>query len=956
MQEFFKTILAEEGFYCLVGMNKNLPDRIIHKFLGTLDEVDVETKNFLSEDRDVYFSLSTIIDPKALKPRAKKNCYKCKSFWLDVDCGEDKHNSKKGYKTKEVAMTALNKFLEDTNLPTPWINDSGNGLHIYFPIKEAIDIKEWSPLSKALVSLCKAHGFLADPGVTIDAARILRVPNTYNYKNEEKKLVKVLQSINDSYSLESIINVLPQDVIDDESKVPSDKVNLSVVDKAVAGNNKFLFSSLAKKSLRGEGCNQIAISCKNQASTSYDTWRGILSIAQHCSDRNTAIHKVSSKHPEYDYSYTEKTASDTEGEEKRPFKCITFERYFPDGCKGCKFKNKIHSPISLAKIVEASAIPNILNIPLPYSNGSDKENEPTSSQSTELIDSSEGEYPPPPHPYFVGKNGGIYRYKNDGGEELVYKYNLFIVQRIDDPNEGESICFRLQLPKDNPRDFTIASEEIASLDLLTKRLAKKGVMVANYKIIKQYIVDVILHYQLQKEADMAHHQFGWTRKNSFVVGTSEVINNRRQYVPPTVSTSDMTDWYQSKGSIEKWKEAFNSYGRDGMEGNAFAALSAFGSPLLKIATNHKGIMVNLKHNDSGSGKTTTLRVINSVWGHPEYPLRAPNDTKNSLAQRMGTLNNIPFTIDELTNTKPEEISNLLYAATQGRGKDRMENNKNALRVNNTTWATITITSGNSSYYLKLHEIKDLPKGEIMRCVEYSMPEHTLISVDEGRRLFDEVLLENYGHAWYPYICAVQSNKEGIIQEVKKHVEVLHKSLDLSPAYRFYAALGAVNIVGGKVAQECGLHDYDLRKLNEFYKDTILDIKTDLNIDKRDFKDYISRFLTDHYNDYTLVINSTSDGRKGKIAEPPLHSPRRATKIRKEPDTDKIYVDLGFLKSCCAQSQTDVGDLISGLSRNKYIIDKTRKGLSKGTPLSSSPVPVIVLDATKLDIGVYKDAV
>ena len=38
MQEFFKTILAEEGFYCLVGMNKNLPDRIIHKFLGTLDD------------------------------------------------------------------------------------------------------------------------------------------------------------------------------------------------------------------------------------------------------------------------------------------------------------------------------------------------------------------------------------------------------------------------------------------------------------------------------------------------------------------------------------------------------------------------------------------------------------------------------------------------------------------------------------------------------------------------------------------------------------------------------------------------------------------------------------------------------------------------------------------------------------------------------------------------------
>ena len=170
-------------------------------------------------------------------------------------------------------------------------------------------------------------------------------------------------------------------------------------------------------------------------------------------------------------------------------------------------------------------------------------------------------------------------------------------------------------------------------------------------------------------------------------------------------------------------------------------------------------------------------------------------------------------------------------------------------------------------------------------------------------------------------------------------------------------LGAVNIVGGKVAQECGLHDYNLIRLNEFYKDTITDIKTDLNIDKKDYKDYLAKFLTDNYNDYTLVINSTSDARKGKIVEPPLHTPRRATKIRKEPDTGLIYIDTGFLRSSCAQSQTDVGDLVVDLIKSKHIIKKgVRKGLSKGTPLSSLPTPTIVLDASKLDIDVYKDEV
>lgn len=97
-------------------------------------------------------------------------------------------------------------------------------------------------------------------------------------------------------------------------------------------------------------------------------------------------------------------------------------------------------------------------------------------------------------------------------------------------------------------------------------------------------------------------------------------------------------------------------------------------------------------------------------------------------------------------------------------------------------------------------------------------------MDEGIRLFDELLMENYGHAWYPYIHAVMQNRDGIAENVKRVSKQISDKLNLLPSFRFYAALGAVNLVGGEVSRELGLHDYSLERLHEFYMDTISNIR------------------------------------------------------------------------------------------------------------------------------------
>jgi uncharacterized protein (DUF927 family) len=138
----------------------------------------------------------------------------------------------------------------------------------------------------------------------------------------------------------------------------------------------------------------------------------------------------------------------------------------------------------------------------------------------------------------------------------------------------------------------------------------------------------------------------------------------------------------------------NFYNTPGLEPHALALFFGFGSPLLKFIGGEavKGAMIHLKSNESGSGKTTAQMMVNSIFGHPSELLMTKDDTYNAKMHRLGLLNNIAFTVDEVTNAEDKELSAMAYGFTTGRAKHRMEAMTNKLRANNTFWNAITITS------------------------------------------------------------------------------------------------------------------------------------------------------------------------------------------------------------------------------------------------------------------------
>ena len=90
-------------------------------------------------------------------------------------------------------------------------------------------------------------------------------------------------------------------------------------------------------------------------------------------------------------------------------------------------------------------------------------------------------------------------------------------------------------------------------------------------------------------------------------------------------------------------------------------------------------------------------------------------------QRLGSMQSLTPTIDEITNMEPKMMSNLIYDITSGRGKNRMDAKANRERLNKTTWSIPVVSTSNTRIRDKLLSIKAFPDAELMRILEDKLP-------------------------------------------------------------------------------------------------------------------------------------------------------------------------------------------------------------------------------------------
>lgn len=871
---------------------------------------------------DAYYALATFIEGNS---RRAANAQFVKSLFLDLDCGAGK-----SYETQAQALLGLKAFCKTTGMPRPLLVNSGRGVHAYWPLQEALNPQQWIPLATQFKKLCEAHSLHADPAVTADVARILRVPDTLNFKDTPPKPVEILSDTL-VYSTYEQLSELVGAGVPLKNFAP---MEMDDATKALLGSFVSRFKTIIVKTAKGVGCQQLGRIYAEQEKIEEPLWRAALSVANVCVDRDRAIHLLSRKHPDYDAEYTEKKAADTKG----PYTCETFEKLSPGGCEGCPNKGAIRSPVVLGREIEEATDEDNVVLEKPA-------DIPTAPAQTYVIP----KYPPP---YLRPKNGGVA--KRVRGEEAdievpIYHNDIYVVRRMMDAEAGESVLIRLHLPKDGVREFTIPLTAIGSKEEFRKHVAAKGVALVKVDDLMFYISDWVNHLQMNSAADIAKRQFGWTDDifKSFVVGDKEIFADRIEMNAPSKATARLIPYFRSSGTLEQWKATTEFFNRPGFELYQFAIGVGFGSPLMSLTAINAAI-VHLWSEDSGLGKTTVLHCASGIWGDPMEVMTTENDTVNTRMNRADIYKNIILPLDEITSVKAQELSDMVKAYTHGHQRNRLDRSANVERVRGEAWQQLCLSTGNRDLIEVISTVKALPRAEAMRVLGLHVSKADLPAKIET----DELALrlkQHYGTACIPYLQYLIKDMDNVRKLFKSTQEKLDAAIGLTAQERFYSAIAACSITGLIIAKRLGLVSFRIAPIVAWLIDVMKKTKEEVGTLNFNVEKIINDYLAENYNNI-LRIKSTDDARNPQndmdVLIIPDSTPRISLVARYEYDIKKMYLMLKPLKDWCSKQQLNYNSIESQLAKSRMQARKEKKRMSKGTRLNLPSDYVLVLDCSE----------
>ena len=924
--DFLRVLLSDNGHYCIFAANG---DTRIQKFYDTIEDAERAGQEFSARGLHAYFALGTYNEASN---RKAINVREMKSLFLDLDCGPLKE-----YPSQKAAVDALRAFCKKLSLPKPMMVNSGNGVHVYWPLTEAVSAGQWVIEAQRLKQACVDNGLLADPVVTANLAQILRIPGTYNYKSDPPLPVEFFGvSMPEPVVLDeftSKLGVLAKPVLN------IDLGNDALYD-AYVDNSENVFKTIMKKTVEGRGCEQLKYIAMNQSEVSEPLWRAGLSIAKFCSDGDIAATKISSKHPNYNEADMRKKM----GEIKGPYTCARFDELNEGTCRDCPLWGEIKSPIVLGKRIRQSEGEVTVTAPI---------------LKAGVKKSEDFAIPEFPSPYFRGAAGGVWtRSSNADGdveEDLIYHHDIYITRRLHDIELGETLVFRLHLPRDGVRQFNVPLTSITSREEFRKCMAKEGVTAFGKGMDKlmAYTTKWVDELQRTTVADEAHRQFGWADDNmdAFVLGDKLVTATGVDFNPPSTATASLIGAFEAKGTREKNLELLEFYNKPHYELHQYVVGVGFGSPLMAV-TGLNSMSIHL-YGGSGVGKTTAQMAALGIWGSPDELMNKPEDTHNARMLRGEVMHNIPLVSDEMTNVNGDQMSDYVYQVSGGRQKNRMSGgNSNVERARGKPWHLLALSSGNTSAWEILGRYKASPKAEMLRMFEVRVKK--MISTTGDNTATANLIHDfnsNYGHLGQEYIQWVINNKDEVRQIVESVRVRLDKAAGLGPENRFWSNGNAVIISGLMIAKKLGLVNYDVGAVYKWVVGELISRNSYVNDVGASVTQTLNNYLSENYNNM-LKIESTEDLR-GKNENgldqlvPIGASPRGHLVARYEPDTKMLFLRIKPFKEWCVDQQINYQSVVDEL-KSKLGAKRVKKRLTKGTDFNLPPESVLEMKFSEME--------
>lgn len=852
--EFLAAVLPSSGVYCVAEFTTPKKE---HIFVNSIDDVLTAANKLAANKSDAYFALASF---STSDNRTADNAKMVKSLFMDLDIGESK-NGKKKYADKKLAADAFQKFMVETGmaeLGQPIVVSSGGGFHIYWPLDEEVPIAQWKPIAENFKRLCNQEELHIDYNVPADAARVLRVPGTFNFKEKDPREVKILTASDIKFTLFAL-----DSFIKSKLKAPTYESTVaslpgtrpkaaSTTTLKLIENSETHFNEIFKRTRAGTGCGQLAYYLENATDDGMEPlWRGLLSITQKCVDGGKWAVRLSELHP-----YEPDRMAQKLREIKGPYPCLKFDSDNPGVCTKCPHFGKITNPLILGRkvAVETEAKEIVIQTPVPTaeSEGFVEPSPPVTIQR-----------PAAPRGFSYGKEGGVFKDKKsedaDGNEVnkqvMVLPYSLFVVNIL--KLDSEHLVHMMALRPEGVVEITLPQKAVVSSVETVKNLAEQNIIAAygqgNDKNLFDYVRACVEDASLNKRVVVVPSNYGWQSNKTFVFNERIYRPNLPPLHIPMRGLVNINNACEPVGSLEDWQRIIQMLTAKKLYEVLTFCLVGFGAPLMRFSS-YSGITFHLGSTATGTGKTLSLELAGSIWGHPSRYRISNATSDNAMKQRTGMLFSLPLISDEITSKNRNDfewVADFIFDLSEGIGKTRMEGGADKERENKTYWHTMCLLSSNTHVMDYLTGArKHSAQGEIHRVLELTLEKKLSWEPHERKTL--ELLKKNYGVAGHVYAQYLVENVDKLPSLYADVQEKVFAEFQFTDQERFWNAGCTCLIMGAILAKKAKIADFPLEGIVKILKEIVASARVMVKDNIRSAEDVLNSYTREYYGKMVVV--------------------------------------------------------------------------------------------------------
>lgn len=824
-KQFLQRILPRDGnYYGAIVANRRFSQ---HK-LSDLDSLVSYADRCKQKKCDVYFATGSFSEH-----RTQDECLEKRCLYLDIDCGDGKL-----YGDKKTAVTELFSFCDEHFCRPTILVDSGGGIHAYWTLSHEISTASWLPLAGALKERCELYGLAADPTVTADAARILRIPGTYNVKEGGARPVRILHASPDDYKPKKLRELLGTE----KSK------SLEALG-SLAQDTDFEFHThgdtpyFAQKII--EKCGVLKHSYESGGADQVEPlWMAQLSLMAYTVDGSEYIHSLSDQHEGYDYQRTEKKFAQRvrvkESGKFGPPLCKTLGMYLPEKCKACRFSGRIRSPIVLGRETDGA------EIPFPYKQD---------DKAIYRLEQKENEH------------GEV---EQHAVKVISFTVDDFQVFSSPDPQQG--MVFRFVVEKYGSKLVTFTTKNLADKRQLVVELSNSDVPLHSHEYPEFVrLMTTWADKMVQaKQVGQPTAALGWTEVNDEPAFTliDRTITKSSGDKEVTFLDREFIKDFTPKGGREAWLELAHYLTSEDRHAVTAGILSAFAAPLISF-TGVNGCVLALVSDKSGTGKSTALRTAQAVWGDPRRGVNALDDTPLSVANRMGKLNNLPAFWDELRmKDQVEKFVLLMFQVSQGKERSRLRSNITAQHVG--TWNTLITVASNESITDHVRHLVHGTDAGLLRVFEVTVP---YLQRKKDIDAMSAALDNNFGIIGGEYAEWLVANHSTLVPLLEKVKLRFSKRTHAESSERFWVATCSALLTAAILTNKMGFTRIDIDKFTNWLVNEFIRSRAEQTMDfdpvEVRAKKYLFQFL-DVHKDQLVVFDHLSG--RGVATVGSLHSP------------------------------------------------------------------------------------